>query len=164
MSKEKKRSFMEGDVVYNKTVGTCDVLKVYYTEGKRRLTVQDTKGYRYENIRPKELIKCDEVFVPECIYIYGSRQYRFIEDIQLTRVVDADHCITEYVGYMDERTDDNLAYVGRYKGRFPSDATGTIHELVADGTLVPQTARHIQIQKHNLQQQATSEDGQWSYW
>lgn len=154
MPKEKKRSFMEGDVVYNKTVGICDVIKVYYTEGKRRLTVQDTKGYRYENIRPKEVIKCDEVFVPACIYIYGSKQYRFSEDIKLTRVIDADRCITDYVGIMnDECTSDNLAYVGRYKGRYPIDATGTIHELVADGTLVPQRACFIQVQQQFLTHQ-----------
>lgn len=146
----KKRYFIEGCVVYHKTLGLCDVLKVYLTEGKRRLTVQDIHGYRHENIRPKDVIKCDEVFVPECIYIYEGYQFKFFEDIQLTRVVDADELITDYVGIMDiERTSDGLAYVGKYKGRFPSGATGTIHELVEDGTLVPQSVRFLQLQRHS---------------
>jgi len=62
--------------------------------------------------------------------------------------VDADQLLSDYVGIMDiERTSDGRAYVGKYKSKFPSGATGTIHELVEDGTLVPQTARHLQIQK-----------------
>ena len=145
-NQDKKRYFIEGCVVYHKTLGVCDVIKVYITDGKRRLTVQDIKGYRHENIRPKDVIKCDEVFVPECIYIYEDYHVKFREDIQLTRVVDADQLITDYVGIMDiERTSDGLAYVGKYKGRFPSGATGTIHDLVADGTLVPQSARLLQM-------------------
>lgn len=152
MAKEKKRSFSVGDVVYNRTVGVCDVIMVYEVDGKRRLQVQDTEGYQYENIRPKEVIKCDEVFVPECIYIYGFTQYIFREDITLTRQVSrASDLITDYVGVTSNRAENNLSNVGYYKVA-PDGVSGTIQGLVADSTLVPQTARHIQVQKHNLEQ------------
>ena len=147
--KEKKRSFSVDDVVFNTLVGVCDVINVYEVGGKRRLDVQDTSGNKYYNIRPRDVIKCDEVFVPECIYIYGITQYRFTEDTRVIRSVDADY-ITNYVGLTDFRTPDNLAYVGLYLSKQPEDASGTIHELVANGTLVPKRARILQLQIQRL--------------